>query len=177
MASSTSDVTAAVGVTTFLHVEKQTVKIIVPTSELKGVWSQALADCPSVRRLADSRASVRICGPVRAAFVVPSSADIVVAATATVAPARAKPGPKTPADVAQDAYSASFAVSALSPIPVAVLELAPYINAQIKPVPLLGRVPAVYVAWDITTGSDSVAARLELSVPLEFSGADWVNPW
>lgn len=171
-----SDIEAIVGTTAALHLSRHVVKIVVKVTALSGVQHFALDSRPEIKAYIDNRGSARISGPVVGSFVAPASADIVVSATATIVPTDVSSWPTTLEQVAEDSAAVNFAVSALSPVPTAVINLAEVINSQIKPRPQAGRHPDLLFAWHATTTDPTINARFEFKVPIEFSGVDWLKP-
>jgi len=171
-----SDSSAIVGTTAALHLNTVHVKIVHVVNNKQGVVHFALDSRPEILAYSASRSSVKVVGPITASFVGPASADAVLGATATIVPTDVNSWPTTVHQVAADSSSVNFAVSALSPVPIAVLRLSTTINSQLKPRPLFGRHPEVLVAWDVETTATTFRARFEFVVPIELDGVDWVAP-
>jgi hypothetical protein len=171
-----SDAAIIIGTTAALHLSKHVVKIVFPVTRKSGVEHFDLSARTEVTTYIASRGSARICGPISASFVGPATADIVVSATATIVPTDPGGWPSNLEQVAHDSSAVNFSISALSPVPVATLQLSEVINTQIKPKPLSGRHPAILFGWDVESSNTSFKGRFEFRVPLEFDGVDWVKP-
>lgn len=171
-----SDIEAVIGTTSALHLTQHSVKIVVVVKEKTGVQYFALDSRPELKAYISTRAFARIVGPIRGSFIGPASADAVVSATTTIVPTDVEHWPKTLEEVAQDSAAINFSISALVPVPSAVVPLSEVINTQIKPRPLSGRHPALLFAWDVETTHSTFRGRFEFHILLELDGVDWVAP-
>jgi hypothetical protein len=173
-----SDTSAVIGTTAAFHLSAVRVKIVYPLATKTGSYHVALDAHPAVVNYLSRHSLVQISGNIVASIVGPASADIVVAACASIVPTRVTSWPDTVVKVAEDANSQNFATSALSTIPTATLIFHPDINTTIKPRPQSGDHPALVVSWSVQTSAPvpPVGTRLEVVVPIQFSGTSWVQP-
>jgi hypothetical protein len=171
-----SDTAAVIGTTAALHLSSHSVKIVVVVTAKSGVGHFELDSRPEILAYSKTRGSCRISGPIVGSFIGPASADVVIGATATIVPTDVTSWPNTVDKISEDSSSVNFSISALTPIPTAVLTLSEVINSQLKPRPQAGRHPALLYGWSVETQSPTFRGRFEFRVPLEFSGIDWVQP-
>jgi len=171
-----SDTAAVVGTTAALHLNRHTVKVVVVVNKKSGVLHFAIDSRPEIHVYTASRGSARICGPIVGSFIGPASADVVISATATIVPTDVTSWPTTLDQISEDSSAVNFSISALSPVPTAVIALSEVINSQLKPRPFTGRHPDILFGWDVETTNSAFKGRFEFQIPLEFGGVDWVKP-
>jgi len=171
-----TDAAAATGETAWLHTSKADIKIVHSVTSKSGVYHFDLDQRAEVLAYTSSRGLTRVCGPITSSIVGPASADLVISASASIVPTDVSHWPTNLSEVRADSFAKNFSVSALTPVPTVVLDFHPAINHQLKPRPFLGRHPAFLAGWSIQTTSSTVAVDIEVVVPLEFSGIDWIQP-
>lgn len=165
-----------IGTTAALHVPTFPVRIVHTITSKTGVYHVALDEAPGFKSHIAPHALIKIAGPVTARLLAPASADIVISAAASIVPTNPLKWPTDLTGVRAEVSSQPFAVSALTPVPTAVLGFHPAINTTLKPKPVTGRHPALLVGWRIDTTQTSFSVDLAVSFEVEFSGADWVEP-
>lgn len=170
-----SDSAQVIGTTAPLHAGTKDIRVIHKVTTKKGVHHFSLADAEALKVYSESRASVVIVGPIRLSYVGPSSADIVISASATIVPSRSTHWPSDLTQLAEDAGTVNFAISALSPAPLTSVPIPDYINRTLLPVPFLDEHPEIVLGWEIETDK-TVFGRFEITIPIAFDGLRWVKP-
>jgi len=167
----------AIGQDVSLHISKTNIKIVVEHTGVSGSGHFQLSSRPEVLRFSASRSLVSIDGPVVVSIRGPNLPSKATTGVAAVVPADLTNWPADVIDCQRAPESVSTVTSLYLVQQALTLPVHPAINLQLKPEPLVGRVPAVVYAYTIAGGAAADKAVIEVSFTISLSGLDYVSVW